>query len=160
MSGRQRAPPGAAAFPTDTGNGLFPRKPSAWQLAPDGLAHGFPQKVQPGTQPAESCPALRGQRIQKGLLVRGSQRKYPKGPEFTRADTQYEVNDISGKIHRLCPKKTSQARMASHGCPGKLRSLCHSLGGCSARPLQALQHGAEPWEHGAGLEGEAIMLHH
>lgn len=59
----QPAPPGAAAFPTDTGSErALPGKPSA-----PHLTHGFPQNTRPGTQPAESCPALRGQRVQKGL---------------------------------------------------------------------------------------------
>lgn len=101
------------------------------------------------SQAPESCPALRGHRIQKGLLVRGTHRRYPKGPELRRADTHYGVNGISGRTHRLCRKKTSQARTALHGGPGKL-SPC-------ARPLQALQHGAERRE-GPGGEDNAASL--
>lgn len=82
-------------------------------------------------------------------MVRGTQRRYPKGPELRRADTHFGVNGISGRTHRLCRKKTSRARTALHGGRGKL-SPC-------ARPLQALQHGAERRE-GPGGEDNAASL--
>lgn len=62
--GRQPAPPGAAAFPTDTGNGLFPGKPSEREpgTPPRGRSHTDPRREHsraPKQQRGAECPAFK-----------------------------------------------------------------------------------------------------
>lgn len=94
----------------------------------------------------------------KGAAGSGHPAQDPESPECRRADTQYEVNGSLGKpigyVQRE-PPKLGWPHMDVRGSSGPV-----PFTPCSARPLQALQRGAEPGERREGLGGEAAMLHH
>lgn len=152
---RQPAPPGAAAFPTDTGNGLFPSKPRAAHLPPDVLIDSR-RKYSRALNQLSAAPHYGGSTFKRGYWFGA-----PSGSTLKALNSGEQTHPVLGERRlRQRPSVMSKENFPSSDSLPSVSGEPQVPVPFPARLLQALQHSAEPSEHREGLQGEAIMLHH